>query len=605
MAQPAVASSSRWDGIRLARWCIYAVAVAAPLATTALPGVFPLTHDVVELPKQALVRLLAFGALALFLGVLALRGATFREHRGWWLLAAFAAWTLVATAFSAGPATSVIGRDGRLDGLVTTVTYCALAFVAGQLLSDAGSLRAFVRAAVAASVVVSAYAVLQNLGFEPLNYLQSTAVFGAGRAFATLGNPVFLGGYLTVTLPLALALAVSDRSVAWRWSGVAGLAVGIPAVLATFTRGSWIAVAFEIVLLAVVLARRRVLGALAVWVGAAAGAVWAIVLGVLSLSSASRFSNVAARAQVVAGDSIAERLLIWRGMLGATAARPALGWGPDMAELAFEAHRPAAHAQLFASSVVDNAHDWPLQLSVTVGVPGALLALGTWGWALAGTARDAFSRDGARSRWLVTGAWIALAGYGVHLLSAVAETGSQALAWVLVGALLGVRATAREVGPLRAGRALVAVLAVAWVALAVWTGMLLLADHDFLLHRAQLRGQLAGDPSVTAAAASALSPLSATYVVGEGDAAASDSASKAGSGDATAARELATRAARFYASAAVLDPGDWAALLAEAEQWRAAGRTDLADAALRRALADFPRNPYVFSAAHTAGLVDK
>lgn len=591
--------------MRFARWCVYAVAVAAPLATTAVPGGFPLTHDVVELPKQALVRLLAFGALALVAGALALRGGVWRAHRAWWVLGGFAAWTALATALSASPATSLIGRNGRLDGLVTTLTYCALAFAAGQLLAERAALRAFVRAAVATSIAVSAYAVLQNLRIEPLNYLDLATAFGPGRAFATLGNPVFLGGYLALVLPLAVVVVLADTRLGWRYTGVAAIAFGLPAMLATFTRGAWIALGVEVVLFAVVIWRRRCWNSTLLWVAVAAGAIWAAALATVSIASPSRDTNVLTRIQLASGDSITERLLIWRGMLAATARRPVLGYGPDMAQLAFEANRPVEHARLYAFSAVDNAHDWPLQLSATVGVVGAAFALAAWGWALVGTAAEAFSRETERDEWLVTGAWIALAGYAVHLLSAVAPTGSQAIAWALVGALLGARATSREVAPLVRGRvaqvAAAGGLVVAWLALLAWTGALLAADHAFLENRAQLRGDEPGSALVSATRASALSPLDAAYVAGIGNALAQEAGAPqpiAGGGTSAA---LNRAAAEAYARAARLDAGDWTLPLLEADQWRAAGETARAKAVLAAAEKRFPENPYVAASVKSLG----
>lgn len=582
---------SRFDPLRIARWCVLAVVVATPLATTALPlGLFPVTHDVVELPKQAAARILVWSALALFTGALAVNGGSVRLSKAWWVLCAWLGWTAISTATSLGPATSLIGRAGRLDGLISAAVYAACAFLGAQLLSSAEDRRALLRAAVVGSLAVSGYALLQNLGIEPLRYLDSPTVFGVGRAFSTLGNPVFLGGYLVLVLPGSLALAVSDRSVAWRWTGLAGLAVGMPALLVTFTRGAWLAGTLEAIVLIVLLLRRRSLSSLSVWTGVGIGAIWAIALSVRSLKSTSQFSNIIERSTVAASGSIAERLLIWRALVSATQARPVFGWGPDMIPAAFEHFRSPQHVAEYPQSLVDNAHNWPLQLSVGSGILGALLGVGVWIMALAGTAREALSRASSRDSWVVSGLWLGLAGYSVYLLSAVATTGSQAIAWVFVGALLGARCEVREVEPVVAGRLVAWTCGVLAAVLVLWTLGLVIADNRYLAHRARIRGEAPGDALAAVRVSLLLSPHDARYLAGAGQAwlgrtqAAPDDAS---------ARAAYTAAIEAYSAALRADPGDWRVSVALVQALRAGGRDEEAARVLQEAREIAPRNPYL------------
>jgi tetratricopeptide (TPR) repeat protein len=257
---------------------------------------------------------------------------------------------------------------------------------------------------------------------------------------------------------------------------------------------------------------------------------------------------------------------------------------------AFEAFRSAAHAKAFPQNMVDNAHDWPLQLAVGSGLPGALLGVGVWTMALAGTARKALSPDPSRDTWVLSGIWLGLAGYAIYLLSAVATTGSQALAWILVGALVGYAAEEREVGPVRAAAVVPWVAGVLCVALVAWTLALVVADNRYLRHRAQMRGDAPGDPLASAKAALALSPLDAHYRAAVAQAYFARASAQT---DKAAAEADYNASLAAYASAIEADPGDWWVAMSYAEVLRAGGRSEQAAQLLQQAREAAPMNPYL------------
>jgi len=96
-------------------------------------------------------------------------------------------------------------------------------------------------ALLTAGALGAAYALLAPLGWDPFAGGAQDLGFGR-RAHGTLGNPDFLGGWLAMLLPLALASVWVSKGTARRWAlGVAGL-LGL-ALLLTFVRGSWAAAA--------------------------------------------------------------------------------------------------------------------------------------------------------------------------------------------------------------------------------------------------------------------------------------------------------------------------------------------------------------------------
>ena len=76
------------------------------------------------------------------------------------------------------------------------------------------------------------YALLQRVGVDPVSWIAASP----GRAGSTFGNPIFLGGYLAVVLPLTAMLARRTRIA------VPLLVLQLAALAATASRGPFVAV---------------------------------------------------------------------------------------------------------------------------------------------------------------------------------------------------------------------------------------------------------------------------------------------------------------------------------------------------------------------------
>ncbi len=500
-----------FSGPGAARRYLLAIAFLAPIVMTRVIGSPPLTHDVYELPKAVLVRVLAAAALLSWTVGVGREGSEIRLS--WWFVptGVVVGWTALATTFSRSPATSLLGSHSRLDGFVTTITYAVIAFVAVQVFSSAREIGSLVHAVVASGLVVSAYAVLQILGLDPAFYF-SMSEFTAGRVFSTLGNPVFLGGYLLLLLPLAVVLGLEDEDSRWRGVAWTTAAATVVAILATSSRTAWLAATAEVVLLAAVIVRKRVrpgrVGVIAAGVTAFAAAGFVI----RSLASSDAVLNVGTRLTAIlspaASDSAIERLMIarvaWRAMLS----RPLLGYGPERFVVAFRQFRTIEHVRLFPlGDYVDNAHSVPLQIAATAGVVAALAWVVAAVWPLVAAAPTAFSPAGDRARVLFAGVWVAAAGYCAYLLAGISIVGATATFWILLAVLAGSRAQARTIRSRRALGLSVSLVVGALLLAAVVHGTLLLAaDNRYMAARMYPRGDVVGDSVATVREAIALSP---------------------------------------------------------------------------------------------------
>ena len=204
---------------------------------------------------------------------------------------------------------------------------------------------------VCVTVPVAGLAVAQNLAGQ-----LDLPVDRVARAASTFGNPVFLGAYLVLAIPLCAAAALFGSGIL-RWMGALATGLALPALLATQSRWAWLggaaAMACGIVLLAPTRRYRRTL-------------LVCLVAGAALLAALSW--KVIQRPQ--------SHALIWHDTLRMIAEHP-WGVGPGQFQVAF---LPYASPELLAayprsSVIINDAHCEPLQILAELGWPGFLAVL--------------------------------------------------------------------------------------------------------------------------------------------------------------------------------------------------------------------------------------
>ncbi|MEI6970450.1 MAG: O-antigen ligase family protein [bacterium] len=115
-------------------------------------------------------------------------------------IALFALVTLVSTLLSIAPVTSFWGSYLRLQGAYTTFAYLVLAGGLLYAVRDWSQVERVARVIVLTSVPVALYGIVQKVSGENTMWSIDTT----RRIISTVGNPIFLGAYLVMVLPLAL-----------------------------------------------------------------------------------------------------------------------------------------------------------------------------------------------------------------------------------------------------------------------------------------------------------------------------------------------------------------------------------------------------------------
>jgi O-antigen ligase len=500
---------------RVAWWALVAMVFVVPVAMSNLTFLgfrAPFTADQFDFVKVACLRALALVALGAWAWDLLRRGGRLRHTPVDWLVLALVVWVAITTATSLHWPTSLLGARFRYEGLASFADYAVIFFLVLQFADSAQHVRTLARALFFSSVIVAGYGVLQFVGWDPIAWGQLS--FETGRAFSTFGNPDLLGGFLIFSTTVAAALAVSEERRGWRLVFWIGAAVNGLALIVAFTRGAWIGGALALVLLSVFAWRGGARMRRVDWAPVGAALALATVVVWRSLSSTNDVTNFRTRLGSIfqfSSGSGQTRTEIWRAAVSAVKQRPVQGWGADTFRQVyprFKLVESLRHGGVGA--VADNAHSYPLQLAVGIGIPGLLMLYGVFVWAGVRSFAGVFGRNDDPARLLRGAFWAASAGYLVHLFAGLSVTGSTFLLWVALGVVLAPTARSVRVRAPRWGGVVAAIVVALAVAGIAYQGVLVGAEHAY----ATALGAAVGPARVDAARrASRLDPLSGAYRV--------------------------------------------------------------------------------------------
>lgn len=296
------------------------------------------------LPKVALAFL---GALALSALLSPVRPLSARSFGAWALLLL---WVFEVRDWA-------LGNERRTDWLLWMLCAC-LALVGGMALAPDGT--------------------------PGLDWAATARQAFGGRAAGSLGNPNFLGGYVTLLWPIAAYLVWSRQGLG-RVLGALALGLGLLAALASGSRAAWLGLLVQGFLAAHLFfwseGPDRSRSKAIMLTGLALGLL--IIVG--SLLPSTRLAPRVLELFKGENQSVRFRLETWSGSLQAGLERPLQGHGPGSFASAYPRFRTQSSMawQVQHSYEVSHAENWVLQLWTELGLLGlvlfgALLTLLLW-----------------------------------------------------------------------------------------------------------------------------------------------------------------------------------------------------------------------------------
>ena len=403
--------------------------------------------------------------------VLALLAPAYRPRRSLVLvlLGAGIASAVASALMGASPQRSLWSSYERMQGVVETAHWAALALAAACTLQAPRQWRVLFNCSLAVGAAVAVIAICQGLGVTGVPFYGTYISVGGNRVGGTLGNPIYLSAYLLINAVLACGLlarsfardpapadAAGDgrregraarraagrrrtptpderkgqrRAVLWRTFWLAALAVHLWAVEMAGSLGPILGAAGGVGALALAclaLARRRRTRLLGMGLVCALALVLVLALPVVLQATGTKSiarsvdSHLLRRLIRLDVDNmtVRTRLAAWQAGFAGFADRPLFGWGPENFLVVF-----GRHGEEFPKRMQphDAAHSAFVEELATKGAVGAGIYLALWAAAVVVLLRAAGVARG-RERMLVLTVGTALMTYLASTQSLFATT---------------------------------------------------------------------------------------------------------------------------------------------------------------------------------------
>ncbi len=108
---------------------------------------------------------------------------------------------IISTVLSLSPTVSFFGSYQRLQGLYTYSAYLVIFFLAAGLVRTRADVERAINIVLVVSFPIAVYGILQHYFVDPLPWVGDVTT----RVASNLGNSIFIGAFLILTIPLALA----------------------------------------------------------------------------------------------------------------------------------------------------------------------------------------------------------------------------------------------------------------------------------------------------------------------------------------------------------------------------------------------------------------
>jgi len=329
----------------------------------------------------------------------------------------FAAAAILSTIFSISPRISFFGQYQRQIGLNTFLYLAVIYFLLSGILQDKRRFVTLFLTAELTAIAVSVYSILQISGLDPFG-MQSPAL---DRPVSTLGNAVFLGGFLVLIFPFS-ALNTSCKNN--KFIRIIFPAVILAGIVLSGTRSAYIAVAAEIVVMAVFIffdknrsgnlkeslkSNKTFKNVLYI----AGAALMILVLYMLIFPQ----SFLTDRVISVLSFSDNPRLLLWQESFNIFYKYPVFGTGIALFSSAFEEFYSGRLRLLERTGYFDHPHNNFLYMLYSMGVIGLLAYLSIFIQAIRSCLKNIFSDNAAEEKITFTAFLVFITGYFVYGLT--------------------------------------------------------------------------------------------------------------------------------------------------------------------------------------------
>lgn len=294
----------------------------------------------------------------------------------------FIGFMILSTVFSPYLTQALWGKELRNEGAFTYISYLLILYFTYNSINSEKDIKKIIIPLLISSSVISAIGILQYVGIDiiPKDSLRAAWV---NWSFSTLGNPDFVGSYLSIIFPASLSLYLFSSQKKHTVLLYMAAALSYGALICTQARSAWIGVALSLFLLVIIILKSIphvimklsffIIGAIlitfmlnAVHNGAISSKFKSLVDDYKNITSSSNQEQ----AKSTAGS---QRIFIWDRTMDYIFDRPLLGTGPDTFDKVFKMSPEEAEFHFGSRTIyVDKAHNEYLQIAVTLGFPAVI-----------------------------------------------------------------------------------------------------------------------------------------------------------------------------------------------------------------------------------------
>ena len=300
-------------------------------------------------------------------------------------LLAFYFFIILSTIFSINISKSIIGERNRYEGILTFTTYFLTYYCAKYYFCYNKSLKCF---AITVVIVSSVIGILQYYNIFPLYYIFNIP-FEPAFASSTFGNRNFFGGFLSICVPIFMALYIIRRKKIYLVTSL----ISFWAMLVSMTRSSWmglaVATVFGVIYIIKNFSKEILKRTIHIVIGFTIIFVSVLIpptfitdyLNVNTLNG--RLTSLSQDFETLFGSGTEKgnlgsgRIRIWTLTLKEIASAPLLGTGPDTLVEGLNKNVRNEHIQFMLDThqYIDKAHNEYLQIAATIGIPALIIYL--------------------------------------------------------------------------------------------------------------------------------------------------------------------------------------------------------------------------------------
>ena len=305
--------------------------------------------------------------------LLPIKKSIFSKKIALWLLIALFLVFFLATLFSQNISHSIFGTPFRSEGFLNFAFYIIFAFLA-FLIIKRESWQKIWNLAVITGILVSIVAIFQQFRILPQIFIYFTA-----RPPGTIGGPIFLAIYLLLLIFLTLCFGIKAKGIK-RIFYFSSILLFIYIIAITLTRAAYLGLIIGALWFLLVYPKKLIL--------LKACIVLFLILGIygiyhLNTQPFPQFIQENRILQGMAQRVSVERVRVdprisgWKVGYQAALSRPFLGYGPENFAIGFDKYYDASLPGIskIQGSWWDRAHNFPLEIAVTAGIPGLIIFL--------------------------------------------------------------------------------------------------------------------------------------------------------------------------------------------------------------------------------------